>query len=81
MSESVFAAATFNVHGFRGLDRRCDPERTLACIEALNADVIGSQEVIETEYSSLVASLENSGFYSLTVPREQSTAVLLATLS
>lgn len=38
-------AATWNVHGCVGADGRFDPERTLAVLRALDADVIALQEL------------------------------------
>ncbi len=37
--------ATYNVHGCRGLDGRCDPARIAAVLHELEADVIALQEV------------------------------------
>lgn len=39
--------ASYNIHKGIGLDRRRDPERTLAVIEELGADVVALQEVDE----------------------------------
>lgn len=38
--------ATYNVHGFVGLDGVRDPERTTRVLEELDADVVGLQEVL-----------------------------------
>lgn len=37
--------ATYNLHSCVGSDRRYDPERTLAVLKEINADVLGLQEV------------------------------------
>ncbi|MCW5890834.1 MAG: endonuclease/exonuclease/phosphatase family protein [bacterium] len=37
--------ATWNVHGCRGGDGRCDPERVARVVAELDADVVGLQEI------------------------------------
>lgn len=44
---SRLRVATYNVHGCIGLDRRLDPARCLNVVRALDADIVGLQEVIE----------------------------------
>ncbi len=40
-----YAVATYNVHGFRGMDGQLRPDRTAEVIRELDADVVGLQEV------------------------------------
>jgi len=39
------AAASYNIHSCVGRDGRCDPDRVLAVLREIDADVIGLQEV------------------------------------
>lgn len=43
--EPPLVVATYNVHTCVGVDRRYDPERTVAVLRELDADIIGLQEV------------------------------------
>lgn len=45
MAKRRLRLATYNVHGCRGLDGRCDPPRIAAVLHELEADVIALQEV------------------------------------
>ena len=42
---TVFSVATYNIHGWLGIDNRSLPERTAAVIAELKADVVALQEV------------------------------------
>ncbi len=53
-----FRAATYNVHKFRGMDWRVNPERILSVIEKLDADVIALQEVFAPQAEYLAARLQ-----------------------
>lgn len=41
-----FRVVTYNVHKCRGLDRRVSPRRIVRVLEAIDADIIGLQEVV-----------------------------------
>lgn len=43
--EARVRVASWNIHGSIGRDRRCDSERTVRVIEAMNADIVALQEV------------------------------------
>lgn len=47
--------ATWNVHGCRGSDGRCDPERVADVVKELDADIVGLQE-IEAPVLSVIAA-------------------------
>lgn len=47
--------ATWNVHGCRGRDGRCDPERIGAVLTELDADVIGLQEIEPAVVAAIAA--------------------------
>ena len=59
--------ASWNVHSCKGMDRRTDPDRTLAVIDALDADVIALQEVpTQSRHPALRALLDGDrGYHSL----------------
>lgn len=38
--------ATYNVHGWKGIDGAVDPRRAMAVVASLNADVVALQEVV-----------------------------------
>ncbi|PWT90593.1 MAG: endonuclease [Acidobacteria bacterium] len=45
MNESCVSFASYNIHGCRGTDGRCDPQRIADVITEIEADVVGLQEV------------------------------------
>lgn len=56
--------ATWNIHACRGMDMRLDPDRTLAVIDALDADLIALQEVpTRTRHKRLLALLAGERCY------------------
>jgi endonuclease/exonuclease/phosphatase family metal-dependent hydrolase len=48
-SHHVLRVATYNIHKYRGLDRRVRPERILNVLKHINADIIALQEVLSIE--------------------------------
>lgn len=62
--------ASYNVHGFVGLEGRFDPARTFRVIEALHADVVALQEVHAParEPRALAALAEMAGYQLLLGP-------------
>lgn len=49
MSSLRIRVATYNIHKCRGLDRRTSPERIIAVLRQLDADVVALQEVLAVE--------------------------------
>ncbi|HET9132444.1 MAG TPA: endonuclease/exonuclease/phosphatase family protein [Terriglobia bacterium] len=47
--DSTIRIATYNIHKCRGLDGKVSPERIVAVLRELNADVIALQEVVSRE--------------------------------
>jgi endonuclease/exonuclease/phosphatase family metal-dependent hydrolase len=47
-----FRIATYNIHKCRGFDRRTSPERIIAVIKALNADILCLQEVVDAPHGT-----------------------------
>jgi endonuclease/exonuclease/phosphatase family metal-dependent hydrolase len=45
--ETRFRVATYNIHKCRGFDRRTSPERIIAVIKQLDADILCLQEVVD----------------------------------
>lgn len=54
----MIRVATYNVHGFVGLDQRRDPARTAAVITELQCDAVGLQEVDSRYCSSAIDTIE-----------------------
>lgn len=57
--------ATWNVHGCRGGDGRCDPERVAAVVGELDADLLGLQE-IESSVVHVIAA--HTGYTAVAGP-------------
>ena len=58
--------ATWNIHACVGMDRRHDPERILAVIDALDADLLALQEVpLLSEHPELRALLDSRARYKV----------------
>ncbi len=56
--------ATWNIHACVGMDRRLDPDRILAVIDALDADLLALQEVpLLSEHPELRALLDSRARY------------------
>lgn len=60
MGKTRLRLATYNIHGCIGSDGRYDPERILAVIKQLDADVIALQEVVSL-YKNDVNLLDSLG--------------------
>jgi endonuclease/exonuclease/phosphatase family metal-dependent hydrolase len=50
-------AATYNIHGWRGPDRRSDPQRIFRVIAALDADILALQEVVSPREAGAACSM------------------------
>jgi endonuclease/exonuclease/phosphatase family metal-dependent hydrolase len=47
-----FRVATYNIHKCRGVDRKSSPERIIAVIKELDADILCLQEVVDAPHGS-----------------------------
>jgi endonuclease/exonuclease/phosphatase family metal-dependent hydrolase len=58
MNSPSLRVATYNVHDCIGRDRRYDPQRIAAIVDALDADVVALQEVTLDHRGDLLATLQ-----------------------
>jgi endonuclease/exonuclease/phosphatase family metal-dependent hydrolase len=71
MQTTSFKVASYNIHQGFGLDLRMKTERIGAVLQEINADLIGLQEVYESQATSLAAKLGYSAHLVSTEERRR----------
>ena len=66
LASVTLRAATWNIHGAVGVDRRYAPERIVAALNEMNADIVALQEVASHEiHGDFLASVERATNYNV----------------